>query len=161
MRIEKKSALKFRNSKGRTSNISKCFVLCFINVLVCALLMTGCSGGETSKKVDIDLTEMSATMVYSNVFDMVNKPEDYKGKTVKMQGNIFMNYDEKDNRIRCYCIIADATACCSQGLEFVLAEEPEKYPRADSEIIVTGRAEPFKYEDGESCIIKDATFEER
>ena len=157
MKIEKMSTLKIKNSKGRIFSISICFIL---SVFICALL-TGCAGSETSEKVDIDLTEMSATMVYSNVFDMVNKPEDYKGKTVKMQGNIFMNYDEKENKIRCYCIIADATACCSQGLEFVLAEEPEKYPQADSEIIVTGRAEPFEYEDGESCIIKDATFEER
>ena len=132
-------------------------------ILMVLIIVTGClsgCGGDSSadRKVDVDLTDMSATMVYSEVFDMVNKPDEYIGKTIKMHGNIFMNFDEKEERIRCYCIIADATKCCQQGLEFVLKKEPDKYPEGDSEVTVVGTADKFKYEDGTSCIIKDAEF---
>lgn len=34
----------------------------------------------------IDLTAMSSTMVFAEVFNMTTHPEDYVGKTVKMQG---------------------------------------------------------------------------
>ena len=38
--------------------------------------------------VDIDLTALSSTMVYSQVYDMLYfSPESYRGKTVKMRGS--------------------------------------------------------------------------
>lgn len=135
--------------------------LILLVLMIVAFCFSGCGGDSSAdRKIDVDLTDMSATMVYSEVFDMVNKPDEYIGKTIKMHGNIFMNFDEKEERIRCYCIIADATKCCQQGLEFVLKKEPDKYPEADSEVTVVGTADKFKYEDGTSCIIKDAEFVE-
>lgn len=131
-------------------------------MIVCmtSLLMHGCGGNEDYSKIDVDLTEMSSTMVYSEVFDMVNKPDDYQGKTVKMKGNIYMVMDEKKAKIKCYCIIADATKCCQQGMEFELREEPDKYPKADSEVTVVGVADKVKSKDGEYCVIKKAEFVE-
>ena len=58
-------------------------------ILMVLIIVTGClsgCGGDSSadRKVDVDLTDMSATMVYSEVFDMVNKPDEYIGKTIKV-----------------------------------------------------------------------------
>lgn len=36
--------------------------------------------------VDIDLTKMSSTMFYSTVFNMVNNPAKFVGKTMRMRG---------------------------------------------------------------------------
>ena len=36
--------------------------------------------------VDVDLTRLSSTMVYSEVYNMMNAPGDYIGKTIKMTG---------------------------------------------------------------------------
>ena len=36
--------------------------------------------------VDFDLTRLSSTMVYSEVYNMMNAPGDYIGKTIKMTG---------------------------------------------------------------------------
>ena len=36
--------------------------------------------------VDIDLTKMSSTMVYSTVFNMVNNPAKFVEKTMRMRG---------------------------------------------------------------------------
>ena len=89
--------------------------------------------------VEIDMTGMNSTMVYSQVYDMITSPDDYLGKTVKMNGT-FAVY-EGDARNYYACIIADATACCSQGIEFVLDGEhkyPSDYPSLGTEITVSG-----------------------
>ena len=47
--------------------------------------------------VDVDLTALSSTMVYSEVYNMLYfYPEDYYGKTVKMTGlfNVYQSVDE-------------------------------------------------------------------
>ena len=89
--------------------------------------------------VEIDMTKMNATMVYTQVSDMMTSPDDYLGKTVRMSGQ-FAVY-EGDMRNYYACVIADATACCAQGIEFVLDGEyryPEDYPKLGTEVTVVG-----------------------
>ena len=95
-------------------------------------------------------------MVYSEVNSMISFPDNYIGKTVKMQGQftIYQATDESGafipDQIYFACVIADATACCSQGLEFALAGEhtyPDDYPELGAEITVVGTFEWYE-EDG-------------
>ncbi|MDO4864285.1 MAG: hypothetical protein Q4A05_08970 [Ruminococcus sp.] len=91
---------------------------------------------------DIDLTTLSASMVYGQVYDMVYNPDDYLGKTVKMSGPFAYYRDEATQKEYFAVLIKDAAACCSQGIEFVLDGEhsyPEDYPALDTEITVVGR----------------------
>jgi hypothetical protein len=95
--------------------------------------------GVDLSNVEIDITKMNSTMVYSQVYDMLVSPDDYIGKTVKMTG-AFTLY-EGDTRNYYACLIQDATACCSQGLEFVLDGDfkyPQDYPAVGSDITVVG-----------------------
>ncbi len=97
--------------------------------------------------VDVDLTQLSSTMVYSEVYAMVYEPEKYIGKTVKMHG-LFATQEYDDERFYA-CIVQDATACCAQGLEFELAEElvyPDDYPEPGTEITVVGTFDSYKEE---------------
>ena len=98
--------------------------------------------------VDIDLTALSSTMVYSQVYDMLYfSPESYRGKTVKMRGS-FEAYQwvDKDgqpvkDKVSTACVVADATACCAEGIEFVCWDGsvyPQDYPEIGTEITVTG-----------------------
>lgn len=77
----------------------------------------------TARVVDVDLTKLSSTMVYSEVYNMMIYPDQYVGKTVKMQGQYNEYYDEETDKTYYACVIADATACCQQGLEFEIADE--------------------------------------
>lgn len=89
--------------------------------------------------VDIDLTAMSGTMVYSEVLNMQKTPEAYEGKVVKMSGPF--NVTDYNGKKYFACIIADATACCSTGIEFDLKGDysyPEDYPAPQTEITVVG-----------------------
>ena len=57
---------------------------------------------------ELDLTVLSSTMVYSEVFNMLTMPEEYVGKTVIIKGQ-FTSYEDPDTKIRYFgCIIADA-----------------------------------------------------
>ena len=102
---------------------------------------------EGTAAVDIDLTVLSGIMVYSEVNSMISFPDNYIGKTVKMKGQFAIGYvyntdgTPDESTARFACVIADATACCSQGLEFILTGEhtyPDEYPELGAEITVVG-----------------------
>ena len=103
--------------------------------------------------MDVDLTVLSSTMVYSEVYNMLYfYPEDYYGKTVKANG-IFAIYQmvvdgvTQPAPVAYACIIADATACCAEGMEFVLKDDlayPDDYPELGAEITVIGEFQPYE-----------------
>ena len=96
---------------------------------------------EADPGVDLDLTALSSTMVYSEVFNMMMAPEEYEGKTIKMDGVCNVYQDSETGKTYYACIVQDATQCCSQGLEFVLDEsqyEASDYPENGDEIVISG-----------------------
>ena len=91
--------------------------------------------------VDLDLTQISGTVVYSQVYDMMMNPNSYLGQKIKMKGNFSYFQDPETKQEYFATIIADATACCAQGIEFVWKGNhayPQDYPPLDTEITVTG-----------------------
>lgn len=102
------------------------------------------TGAET---VDVDLTALSSTMVYAEVYNMMTAPEDYVGKMVKMKGEFAIYHDEAADQYYFAVIITDATACCAQGIEFIWAGEhtyPDDYPPLGSEATVTGEFQTYE-----------------
>ena len=85
---------------------------------------------------------MSATMIYSTMFDMLIMPEDYVEKNIKVKG-WFQTYTDPYTAELYYAVVVpDATACCQQGLEFVWLGEhhfPTDFPDLGADITVTGR----------------------
>ncbi len=109
--------------------------------------------------VDIDLTVLSSTMVYSEVYNMMVSPENYIGKTVKMEGSFASYHDEATGNYYFACIIMDATACCSQGMEFVLTDDytyPDDYPKDGGEICVVGVFDTYQEGDYTYCTLRNA-----
>ena len=116
-------------------------------------------GYEPDLSVDIDLTAMNSTMVYSEVYNMLTVPENYIDKKIKMKGAFSIYHDEVTEVYYFACIIADATACCSQGIEFVLSGEhvyPDDYPELGSEITVKGTFSTYMEGENMYCTLKDA-----
>ena len=86
----------------------------------------------------VDLSNMSGTVVYSEVLNIMQSPEDYIGKNIKMKG-FFSKSDASQSPIYYFCVIPDATACCSQGIEFVVdGYEDKDYPENGTNIEVEG-----------------------
>ena len=91
-----------------------------------------------SSAAEIDLTSMSSTMVYSYVFNMISAPDDFIGQRFRIRGIYDEGLWEPTNQMYHYIIIADATACCAQGVEFVLTDEAASYPQPGDEIEISG-----------------------
>lgn len=114
---------------------------------------------QSASNLDVDLTTLSSTMVYSEVYNMMYEPDRYVGKRIKMDGQFAVYEDPNTGAVYTACIIMDATACCSQGLEFVLAGEktyPDDYPELGSEITVTGTFQLYDENGTTYCHLVDA-----
>lgn len=117
---------------------------------------------QSTDGIDVDLTKLSSTMVYSEVYNMLYTPDDYIGKTVKMKG-AFAYYEDPETKEQYFaCIIADAMACCSQGLDFIPTDEytyPDDYPELNAEITVTGAFEIYEKNGIKYCRLANAAIE--
>ena len=112
----------------------------------------------------VDLTVLSSTMVYAEVYNMVTAPEQYVGRTVRMKGTFSTYTDPGSGKVYFACIIADATACCSQGLEFELQNAadlsyPADYPEEGTDITVTGTFRTYTEGNYLYCQLADAVME--
>ena len=119
---------------------------------------------DSEEGIDVDLTVLSSTMVYSEVYNMMVSPEQYIGKTVKMDGLFAYYHDEATGNYYFACIIQDATACCAQGIEFVLTEDytyPDDYLEADAEICVVGVFDTYEENGNTYCTLREASLTER
>ena len=116
----------------------------------------------TYAKADYDFSRMDKTMMYTQIYNMLKTPDKYKGKIVRMQGKFGHYYDEKTGKHYFGCVVMDATACCSTGMEFSRKGRhsyPENYPKLDEPIIVTGRFSSYKEGKELFCELADAEIE--
>lgn len=120
-----------------------------------------------SNSIDIDLTEMSSDMVYATVYQMMCYPENYIGKTIRMEGQYYSMWYEPTSAYYYYIIISDAAACCAQGLEFLWDEEAyhnlQEKLSEEMELQVTGTFETYEEEENGNvltyCRLKDTEVE--
>lgn len=111
--------------------------------------------------INLDLTKQSATVVYSQVFNMMIEPESFVGKKIRLNGIATAIHDEEENKDYFACIVMDATACCAQGIEFELPENmrsPEFYPKDGDEIVVTGVFEMYESHGFDAFRLGDAVW---
>lgn len=117
---------------------------------ICAvgLLISGCGEEKNpvpektlSEVVDVDLTKLSGTMIYSAVFDIVENLLEYRGKTIKIRGTHFVSHDPAKDEYHHSCVIWDATACCMQGSEITLIGKFDVYTiqKIDNPILRSAR----------------------
>lgn len=133
-----------------------------VAVMILSVALVGCSDEKTSapekisvaENVDVDLTKLSSTMIYSEVFNILQTPADYRGKTFKIRGMYMVSHDPQKDEYHHACVIYDATACCMQGMEFELVDE--NYPPPDSEITLIGRFDTYTIQKIDNPILKDA-----
>ena len=111
------------------------------------------------EQIDVDLTAISGLLVYSEVSNMMTRPGDYIGKTVKMRGLYAVAYDDRYDQYYDYCIVQDATACCANGIEFNLTDDyvkPDDYPSEGDEITVFGVFETYQEGGYTYCTLRNA-----
>lgn len=109
--------------------------------------------------VDVDLTALSSTMVYSQVYNMMFYPENFIGKTIRMEGIYTEYFDQATGKRYMACFIMDATQCCSQGVEFELTSDysyPDDYPTEGDTVVVQGVFDVYEEEGAEYCTLRNS-----
>ena len=120
------------------------------------------SVAETNTGELVDLTILSSTMVYSEVFNMINDSDSYIGNTIRATGNFSYYQDPTTKKEYFAIIVQDALGCCAQGIEFVLQGEhcyPQDYPELESEITIEGTFSTYTDDTGTYIQLQDAVLE--
>ena len=66
---------------------------------------TDTSENTGTEDVDYDLTEMNSDMVYATVYQMMMEPEQYEGKTIRIDGNYYISKDEATGNTYHFCVM--------------------------------------------------------
>ncbi len=114
--------------------------------LLCILILMLCATGVFAQKVDYDLTKMNGLMAYSFIFEVLINPEEYRGDVIKANGFFYRGLSEFTGRKFNYVMVGDDTACCWQGLEFLIdgvENIDENYPEQNVDIEVTGELKSY------------------
>ena len=116
-------------------------LLAFVAVCIgITLHIVSGNNSKADKSVDLDLSTMSATAIYSEVSNMMTDPKKYVGKTIKVKGYYTVSIDPGTGERYTYCLIPDATECCQQGLLFKLKKgEASKLPAEEKRFVISGK----------------------
>ncbi len=135
-------------------------------MLVCCLIFFLFSVGGYGKqdknlfsKDVIDMTKMSKIMVYSNLYNIMSEPDKHVGKKVIMEGTFSSFYDRQSNKKYYACLVQDAGACCTMGIQIVPAQKymnSKKIPQEDAKITVTGTFDTYEENGITFCQLIDA-----
>lgn len=111
--------------------------------------------------IDIDLTQVSSTVAFTEILTMQYYPEEYLGKTIKVHGTFNSFLDESTGKYYCACVIYDEAGCCTTGVEFALLDPPpypEGFPEENSEITVVGVFQTYEENGQMYCTLGNAYF---
>ena len=85
-----------------------------------------------------DLTANDADMNYVIVAMIAEDPKSFEGVKIKLKG-IATDLETTDTSgIDHYVLINDRQACCQQGLQYILEDKKQSYPKDKEEITVEG-----------------------
>lgn len=116
------------------------------------------SENESASGQSYDLTANDADMNYVIVAMIAEDPKSFEGVKIKLQG-IATDLETTDTSgIDHYVLINDRQACCQQGLQYILEDKNQSYPKDKEEITVEGVLDVYNSEEipFPLAVIKDA-----
>ena len=145
----------------------------FLSALLAAcLLLTAVCGAvpamaeemknREEQPIRVDLTKMSAIMIYGLMYDIVSSPMEYEGQKMRLVGEYSSFKNPETGEMEHTITFYDTSFCCHVDLRFYLkgdAVYPKDYPRDGSQMTVVG----FLHVEGEgkkaTCWLEDGKLE--
>ena len=94
-----------------------------------------------------DLTGNDLDMNYVIVAMIAEDPKSFEGVKIKLQG-VAVDLETTDTSgMDHYIVINDRQACCQQGLQYILKDKNQKYPKPQEIITVEGELTVFNSEE--------------
>ena len=124
----------------------KKFLLIMFIIFSAALFITGCEtyAKEIDTKesdVDIDLSELSLSIIQTEYSQIVSNATDYSGKTIRAYGSYYTLFFDDTGKHSHYIIVVPGDECCRLGFEFRRDGDyvfPQDYPSENAIILITG-----------------------
>ena len=113
-------------------------------LLCISLFLSACGREPSNSDFDIDLAELSLTVIQAEYQRIVSNPDDYIGKTIRVYGSYQSFIANDTGNIVHYIIIVPGDVCCQLGFEFIRTANykfPEDYPKQNSMILINGTLE--------------------
>ncbi|MCL1864133.1 MAG: hypothetical protein FWF78_11280 [Defluviitaleaceae bacterium] len=112
-------------------------------IFVAITLLVGCGaqGDSTQTPVDIDMTQMSVTMVSAQAAQLELSPTAHLGQVVRMRGSHYIAFWEMLQTDLHYIVLDLTVGCCGSAFEFILSDEliaTVGYPPHGAEIEIVG-----------------------
>ncbi|MCL2198409.1 MAG: hypothetical protein FWB80_05760 [Defluviitaleaceae bacterium] len=99
----------------------------FLVIFIAVALLAGCGsqGGDTEERtpVDIDMTQMSVTMVSAQAAQLEFNPTAHLGQVVRIRGSHYTFYWEMFQANIHYIVLDLTVGCCGAAFEFILSDE--------------------------------------
>ena len=141
--------------------------------LLCAIPLLLCSCGkkekaeelklepppQTEERVDLDLTILNPMMIYTQVFYMIQKPQDYAGQVIRLSGVCSVTKNRYTQERHYNCNVSDSQGCCSTKIRFYLAKDCLSSPRSGEPITVKGHFELMHEGNKTIGVLQDAILE--
>ena len=96
---------------------------------------------------DYDLTGNDADMNYVIVAMIAEDPKSFEGIKIKLRGLAIDLETTDTSGMDHYVVINDRQACCQQGLQYILKDKNQKYPKEQEMITVEGELTVFNSEE--------------
>lgn len=130
-----------------------------------ACALCGCGRDRTASEavsdVDIDLSTLNTNIAFAQISAMYTEPWNYIGKAIRVKGTLDAYTDETGEE-HSMVMVADAAACCAQGIEFVWKSGggyADEYTGLGEAVIVTGHFELYQEEGYSRIRLLDADVE--
>ena len=120
----------------------------------------GCSDVSDERETDIDLTNLSQTVMQAEYQRILSNAESYVGQSIKLQGT-YLPMIHDINNVSHYIIIIQGDDCCQMGFEFKRSDDhifPDDYPVRNSLIRLTGVLETYKAQGSSFLIVSVDDF---
>lgn len=102
---------------------------------------------SADKGYDYDLTGNDADMNYVIVAMIAEDPKSFEGIKIKLRGLAIDLETTDTSGMDHYVVINDRQACCQQGLQYILKDKNQKYPKEQEMITVEGELTVFNSEE--------------
>ena len=126
----------------RRKALSFVFALMLLSLSIFA---SGCGnsngGGSNGDNIDVNLSALGSTMLFAEIINIWNNPEDYMGQVIKIHGGYFNFFHEESGQYIHFVMVLDEGGCCEQGFPFRVSEDfdsPEELFEFEEEIEVIG-----------------------
>ena len=105
------------------------------------------SEDNADRGYDYDLTGNDADMNYVIVAMIAEDPKSFEGIKIKLRGLAIDLETTDTSGMDHYVVINDRQACCQQGLQYILKDKNQKYPKEQEMITVEGELTVFNSEE--------------